>query len=350
MLIMPVVRTIAIINQKGGVGKTTTTANLAAGLAMRGKDVCMFDLDPQSHLTLHYGVTPTDGMATAFDILAAESDIDSAVQMLTGNLSIIPATTDLASAEGEFAASPGRNHLLSNALNKMKTRGDFVLIDCPPSLGLLTLNSLVAADEIIIPLQPHFLALQGLSKLLKTIDIVQTKLNPTLRVTGVLLCMYESVTRLGRDVVADVKQFFEAARETTKPWANAKIFKTVIRRNIKLAECPSFGKTIFEYEPRSHGAEDYGRFADEFLMQYVPACEVQSVQTFQAETQTQNVAVNPIENPMPISPATVSPVIPAPSDHHTPAPLNLPLGRGANENRGRYGRPVSQPLKQTEPT
>jgi len=318
---MSPVRTIAIINQKGGVGKTTTTANLAAGIARRGKDVCMLDLDPQSHLTLHYGVTPTSTTATVFDILAGESDIDSGMQMLTGNLSIVPSTTDLASAESEFASSPGRNHLLSNAMDKMKTRGDFVLIDCPPSLGLLTLNSLVAADEIIIPLQPHFLALQGLGKLLKTIDLVQKKLNPELKVTGVLLCMYESVTRLGRDVVADVKQFFEAARGSTKPWADAKIFKTVIRRNIKLAECPSFGKTIFEYEPRSHGAEDYGDLTDEFLMRYVQVPKEQTDQAFSAIPQSSTTS--PIIVPNPISSETV--LVQSPSVAPLPAPVDRPI-------------------------
>ena len=319
---MPVVRTIAIINQKGGVGKTTTTANLAAGLARRGKNICMLDLDPQSHLTLHYGVTPTATTATVYDILAGESNIDSAVQMITGNLSIVPSTTDLASAESELASSPGRNHLLSVALEEMKTHEDFVLIDCPPSLGLLTLNSLVAADEIIIPLQPHFLALQGLGKLLSTIDVVQKRLNPKLKVTGVLLCMYESVTRLGRDVVADVKQFFETARGSEKPWSDAKIFKTVIRRNIKLAECPSFGKTIFEYEPRSHGAQDYSDLTDEFLMHYVQIHKEQLNLVLPVVTQSD--ASNSITEPTPITPAT--PTIPPPSDQQLPAPIDQPIG------------------------
>ncbi|MCK5114323.1 MAG: ParA family protein [Phycisphaerae bacterium] len=310
-------QTIVIINQKGGVGKTTTTANLSAGLARRGKDVCMLDLDPQSHLTLHYGVTPTSTTATIFDVLSGESDIDSTLQMLTGNLSIVPATTDLASAESELASVPGRNHLLRTALDKMKTRSDFVLIDCPPSLGLLTLNSLVSADEVIIPLQPHFLALQGLGKLLKTIELVQQRLNPSLKVSGVLLCMYESVTRLGRDVVADVKQFFEAARGSTKPWADAKIFETVIRRNIKLAECPSFGKTIFEYEPRSHGAQDYSDLADEFLARYA-----QLQQQAQAASEMEaapSVAVDSIAaNPAPVAPPIAAQI---PTDQPLAAPV-----------------------------
>ena len=318
---MSVVRIIAIINQKGGVGKTTTTANLAAGLAKCGKEVCMLDLDPQSHLTLHYGITPTSTTATVFDILAGESDIDSALQMLTGNLSIIPSTSDLASAESEFASSPGRNNLLHKALDKMKTRGDFMLIDCPPSLGLLTLNSLVSADEVIIPLQPHFLALQGLGKLLKTIEIVQQRLNPKLRVTGVLLCMYESVTRLGRDVVADVKQFFETSRGTTKPWANSKIFKTVIRRNIKLAECPSFGKTIFEYDPRSHGAQDYSDLTEEFLMRYVPVQQEEMNRALSVVPQSD--AEETITAAEPIHSETT--IVQGYSDQPLPAPVDRPI-------------------------
>ena len=269
-LIMPPVRTVAIINQKGGVGKTTTVANLGAAVATRGMDVCLLDLDPQAHLTLHYGLDATEGTKTSYDVITDGCKVSEATELLTGNLWLLPATIDLAGAETELAARPGRERLLRNSLTAQQLPHDFVLIDCPPSLGLLTINALAAANDVIIPLQPHFLALQGLGKLLETISLVCEHINPSLRVTGVLLCMYESVTRLTAEVVDDLRAFFDTQRHTDKPWAHARIFQTVVRRNIKLAECPSYGKTIFEYEPRSHGAADYNALADEFLSCFAP--------------------------------------------------------------------------------
>ena len=245
-------------------------ANLGAAVAARGMDVCLLDLDPQAHLTLHYGLDATEGTMTSYDVITDGCKVPEATELLTGNLWLLPSTIDLAGAETELAARPGRERLLRNSLTAQHLTHDFILIDCPPSLGLLTINALAAASDVIIPLQPHFLALQGLGKLLETISLVCKHINPSLRVTGVLLCMYESVTRLTTEVVADLRSFFDTQRRTDKPWAHARIFQTVIRRNIKLAECPSYGKTIFEYEPRSHGAADYNALADEFLSCFTP--------------------------------------------------------------------------------
>ena len=261
-------RTIAVINQKGGVGKTTTVANLGAALAGRGCDVCLFDLDPQSHLTLHLGVEPGSTAKSIYDVLGAGADL-SAVRLKVGErLYLVPSEIDLAGAEVELAATVGRELILRDALAACSLGCQLALIDCPPSLGLLTLNALAAASDMLIPLQPHFLALQGLGKLLETASLVQRRINPLLTVGGVILCMYETGTRLAAEVVADLRAFFDAARGGDCPWSNARIFHTVIRRNIKLAECPSHGKTIFQYDPASRGAADYGALADEFVRCY----------------------------------------------------------------------------------
>ena len=262
---MRVVKTFAMINQKGGVGKTTTVVNLGAAVAARGHRVCLMDLDPQSHLTLHFDVEPAENAPTTYDVLTGHAPLGDAVVTLNDHLSVVPAEVDLAATELELAATPGREQILRNHLETHPLDVEYLLIDCPPSLGLLTLNALAAADTVLIPLQPHFLALQGLGRLLETISLVQHRINDRLRVGGVILCLYEKTTRLAGEVVTDLKSFFESARGTDCPWADARIFQTVIRRNIKLAECPSYGQTIFQYEPVSHGAEDYLALADEFL-------------------------------------------------------------------------------------
>jgi chromosome partitioning protein len=259
------VHTIAVINQKGGVGKTTTVANVGAALATAGRDVALIDMDPQAHLTLHFGSEPTEQTATVYDVLTGESGFRAATQMLTPNLWLLPTTTDLAAAESTLAGQPDRNTRLRSAIQAGTLPHDILILDCPPSLGVLTLNALAAADEVIIPLQPHFLAMQGLAKLLETITLVQRRLNPSLRVLGVVLCMYETVTRLGRDVVEEVRGFLSSARGSDTPYADARVFETVVRRNIRLAECPSYGQTIFEYDSRSHGAADYAGLARELL-------------------------------------------------------------------------------------
>ena len=270
-------RTIAVINQKGGVGKTTTVANLGAALAAAGHDTCLLDLDPQSHLTLHMGVEAGRPTKSMYDLLTDAVDIPSVAMPVGPRLWLVPADIDLAAAEVELVGTVGREQILRDKLASAAAPYELAIIDCPPSLGLLTLNALAAADEVLIPLQPHFLALQGLGKLLETVSLVQRRINPQLKVSGVILCMYESTARLTSEVAADLKQFLDAARGSGTPWAEARIFETVIRRNIKLAECPSHGKTIFDYDPSSRGAEDYGRLAREYVQCFLsPAVPPQS--------------------------------------------------------------------------
>jgi chromosome partitioning protein len=270
------VRTIAVINQKGGVGKTTTVANLGAAVASCGRAVCLIDLDPQSHLTLHLGVEPGSCPVSMYDVLTGDADLVSATVRLGEHLWLAPSVIDLAAAEVELVGTVGREQILRDRLAASTLPVELALIDCPPSLGLLTLNALAAADDVIIPLQPHFLALQGLGKLLETVSLVQRRINPPLKVLGVILCLYESTAKLSAEVTDDLRQFLDGARSSATPWSQARIFETVIRRNIKLAECPSYGKTIFDYEPSSHGAEDYGKFAEEFLALVFPSSDVVS--------------------------------------------------------------------------
>ena len=262
---MLAMRVIAMINQKGGVGKTTTVANLAAALAARGFTVGLIDADPQAHLTMHFGLEPGAHTPGTYELLTDSAKIAQAAVYVEPGIWLVPSSIDLAGAEIELVSTVGREQLLADRLAEGPPACDFVLMDCPPSLGLLTLNALAAADEVIIPLQPHFLALQGLGKLLETVALVQRRINPRLRVSGVVFCMFESNTRLAGEVVDDVEQFLAGQHDTNAPWAGAKLFETRIRRNIKLAEAPSFGQTIFRYEPHSNGATDYDCMAEEFL-------------------------------------------------------------------------------------
>ncbi len=265
---MPRVHTIAVINQKGGVGKTTTVANLGAALAARGCGVCLIDLDPQAHLTLHFDIEPGPETVSVYDILTGKAGFSDACVKIDEHLTVVPSVIDLAAAEVELAGTVGREQILRDSMAAQPQPFQLALIDCPPSLGLLTLNALAAADEVFIPLQPHFLALQGLGKLLETVSLVQRRINPNLRVGGVVLCLYETATRLAAEVVADLSGFFEANRGAKCPWADARIFSSVIRRNVKLAECPSHGMTIFQYDASSNGAADYKALADEFARFY----------------------------------------------------------------------------------
>jgi chromosome partitioning protein len=207
-------RTIAVLNQKGGVGKTTTVVNTAAALAAGGARV------------------------------------------------VLPANINLVGAETELVSIVGRETILREAIAGSRERFDYLIIDCAPSLGLLTLNALAAVDEIMIPLQPHFLALQGLGKLLQTVELVNKRINAALKVKWILLCMYDSRASLPSEVKADIEQFLDSARGSNCPWAQAQVLPVRIRRNIKLAEAPSYGKTIFEYEPECNGAKDYRAVAD----------------------------------------------------------------------------------------
>jgi chromosome partitioning protein len=233
------VRSIAVINQKGGVGKTTTAVNLSAALANAGKTVCLIDVDPQAHASLHLGLSLDESSKSTYSILTDDIPVRDVRVQVTPNLAVVPSHIDLAAAEMELATEVGREIILRDKLEADDQNFDYCILDCPPSLGVLTLNALTAATEIFLPLQPHFLALHGLSKLLRTIDLVSKRLNPALALTGIVFCMYDSGTKLAAEVSNDVKDFFADQRTSNSAWKDAINFETLIRRNIRLAEAPS---------------------------------------------------------------------------------------------------------------
>ncbi|HIG87095.1 MAG TPA: hypothetical protein EYQ25_08630 [Planctomycetes bacterium] len=255
-------RRIAIINQKGGVGKTTTVANLGAALARAGQRVLAIDLDPQANLSLYLGVELQPTEPSAYSVLCSGMPISAALRPTnTPGLELLPSQIDLSGAELEMAATIGRETILRDSLDtwtKEQTqegnRIDFILIDCPPSLGLLSVNALCAANEVMVVAQTEFFALQGLSRLLGIIELVQARLNPDLKLTGVLASIYDARLRLAREVLGELRRFFPA--ET---------FQTTIGTNVRLAESPSHAQTIFEYAPGSRGARDYAALAEEML-------------------------------------------------------------------------------------
>jgi chromosome partitioning protein len=260
-------RTIAVINQKGGVGKTTTAVNLSAALAEAGQRVWLIDLDPQAHASLHMGVAIVGDEPTVYDVMTGAAGLNEVNFRIEKNLWLCPSHIDLAAAEMELAGEVGREIILRDAMQEMDQDFDYIILDCPPSLGILTLNALTASDEVFLPLQPHFLALHGLSKLLKTIELVARRLNDGLILSGVLYCLYDSGTRLAAEVVNDVEQFLSEERNTGSVWSTATSFDTRIRRNIRLAEAPSYGQSIFQYSPDSNGAQDYHSLAIEVIQQ-----------------------------------------------------------------------------------
>jgi chromosome partitioning protein len=272
-------RRIAIINQKGGVGKTTTAVNLGAALARAGKRVCLLDLDPQAHATTHLGLEPDGKAPSMYDVLIDSRPLAEVRRQAEDNFWVAGSDINLAAAEVELAGVVGREVILRDALQADTETFDFVLMDCAPSLGVLTLNALSAAREVFIPLQPHFLALHGLGKLLETTSLVAKRINPDLRVGGVVLCLYESRTRLAQEVQRDLEAYLERSRGSAVPWQGARVFDTRIRRNIKLAESPSFGKSIFGYAPACDGADDYQALALEVLAERQPTVFATRVST-----------------------------------------------------------------------
>ena len=295
-------RKIAVLNQKGGVGKTTTVVNVSASLALKGKRVLVIDMDPQAHLTIHLGADrETDAMGV-YEVLTGSAPITDAIRLTRQNLWLLGASIDLVGAEAELINEVGRETILSKAIQTVESRFDTLIIDCPPSLGLLTLNALATVDEVIIPIQPHFLALQGFSRLLQTVSLVQSRINPSLKVSAILMCMFDSRTSLSNEVREDIKHFLSSARDSDHPWAQAEVIPVNIRQNIKLAEAPSHGKTIFEYEPQCNGASDYEAVAA-FLNGEIPAVQIpdpiieettEETQPLQHETPQQQTPEPPV--------------------------------------------------------
>lgn len=255
-------RKISVLNQKGGVGKTTTVVNTAAALAMMGLKVVVIDLDPQAHLTIHFGIDSETIKTGSYAVLTQSAKFEESIMLVRPNLWLLAANIDLVGAESELVSVVGRENILIEAIGNSADHFDYLIIDCAPSLGLMTLNALAATDEILIPIQPHFLALQGFGKLLQTVELVNKRINMNLKVKWVLLCMYDSRVSLSGEVRDDIDQFLARARDADCAWSQARILPVSVRRNIKLAEAPSYGKTIFEYEKNCHGAEDYKAVAE----------------------------------------------------------------------------------------
>jgi chromosome partitioning protein len=258
-------RIIALMNQKGGVGKTTTTVNLGAALAEAGKSVCLIDMDPQAHLTLTYGIEPSPDQPSLYTMLVENGSFLETVRVLGKRLAVVPGSINLAAAEIELVNVPGRETLLKRRLEAAQHDFDFVLLDCPPGLGLMTLNALAAAGEVIIPMQPHFLAMHGVGKLVETVEMVNHQINPALKIAGIVFTMFDSQARHSGEVADEVQRYFETLKSRPGPCAETVLFKTRIRRNIKLAESPSFGQTILQYDPTSNGAQDYRALAREVI-------------------------------------------------------------------------------------
>ncbi len=246
---------IAVANQKGGVGKTTTSINLSAALAVKGKKVLLVDIDPQGNATSGFGIEKNELENTVYELMLNECSIEQCIiSQVLPNLSVLPTNVNLAAAEIELIDVERKEYILKNELDWVKDKYDFIIIDCPPSLSMLTVNAMTCADSVLVPIQCEYYALEGLSQLIHTVNLVKTRLNSDLEMEGVVFTMYDSRTNLSAEVVENVKENLEE-----------RIFSTVIPRNIRLAEAPSFGQPITSYDPKSAGAQSYLELADELI-------------------------------------------------------------------------------------
>ena len=243
-------RVIAISNHKGGVGKTTSVVNIGAGLAREGRKVLLVDLDPQANMTISFGIQEAE--RTIYHALKGESGIE--IYNISKNIDIVASTLDLSGAESELASEAGREYILQELLAPFEEKYDYIIIDCPPSLGLLTINAFTAVSEVFIPLQPHYLAIKGLSKIIEVINKIKRRLNKKIEITGVFVTQFDKRKVLHRDVLETIKTYF-----------GDRVFYTKIRENIALAEAPSSGTNIFDYDKESNGAEDYARLVREIM-------------------------------------------------------------------------------------
>lgn len=251
---MGLARIIAVANQKGGVGKTTTSVNLAASLAVKKKKVLLVDSDPQGNASSGFGIDKSSLEASVYDVLINGVSAEDVIVQTEYKVDVIPSNIDLAGAEVELATVEDRESRLKNALIGLRERYDYILVDCPPSLGFLTLNALVAADSVLMPIQCEFYALEGVSQLMKTIEMIRTELNPSLAIEGILMTMYDSRTNLAVQVVEEVRNSFKDL-----------VYKTMIPRTVRLSESPSYGQPIYYYDQHSKGAESYLALAKEVI-------------------------------------------------------------------------------------
>ena len=248
-------RIIAIANQKGGVGKTTTAINLSSCLADKGQKVLSIDMDPQGNMTSGLGVDKDEVEKTVYDLIIGEAEIEEVIQKnVMENLDVIPTNIDLSAAEIELIGVDDKEYIVRNAVHKVKDDYDFIIIDCPPSLSMLTINAMTTADSVLVPIQCEYYALEGLSQLMHTVQLVKERLNPVLEMEGVVFTMYDARTNLSLQVVENVKDNL-----------HQNIYKTIIPRNIRLAEAPSYGMPINKYDPKSAGSDAYMRLADEVI-------------------------------------------------------------------------------------